>query len=339
MSYLPRLCALLTAGALLAFCPVHAKKKKTTAKTKPATPATQVAPKPGALTITPSGEDAGEERLQQQDLPFNIDVETEAPTVDPEVWIDTVLVHPVTRFPASRFSELTEADFRKVAAELGVETAVIKAVVDIEAGKSHQGFWRPMKPIINFDVSMYRRFAPDHGVSLKMAQKKQPVIFLRPNVKKYGSYQGGQYARLEAAYALNRESAMKSAFWGMFQIGGFNWRKCGTANVEEFVKLMSRSELDQLELFARFITNSGMLDDLRNKRWLAFATKYNGPRAKSRGYHTRLAASYAAHKEKEKRAVEESLLNKRVEDLIAAPLSPKAAPAPVAVKKHKPTRK
>lgn len=339
MIHLPRLCALLAAGALLAFCPVHAKTTKTKAKTKPKAPATQVAPKPGAITIEPSGEDADEERLQR-DLPFNIDVEAEAPTVDPEAWMDTVVVHPaIKNFPASRFSDLTEADYRAVAAELGLETAVIKAVVDIEAGKSHQGFWRPMKPVINFDLSMYRRFAPDHGVSIKTAQKKKPVIFMRPNVKKYGSYQGGQYARLEAAYELNRESAMKSAFWGMFQIGGFNWRKCGTSNVEEFVKLMSRSERDQLELFGRFIRNSGMLDDLRNKRWLAFATKYNGPRAKARGYHTRLAAAYAHHVQKEAEAVKESALNKRVENLIPTPLAPTAAPTPTPVEKHKPTRK
>ena len=139
---------------------------------------------------------------------------------------------------------------------------------------------------------MYRKFAPRHGVSLTKAKKKCPEIFARPNVRKYGSYQAGQYARLEAAYGIDEASAMESTFWGMFQIGGFNWRKCGTDSVQQFVKMMSRSERDQLELFARFITNSGMLDDLRAKRWLAFALKYNGPKARKRGYHTRLAAAY-----------------------------------------------
>ncbi len=35
---------------------------------------------------------------------------------------------------------LTENDYREVAKELGVETAVIKAVVDVEAGTAHKGF-------------------------------------------------------------------------------------------------------------------------------------------------------------------------------------------------------
>lgn len=43
----------------------------------------------------------------------------------------------------SRYSGLTEYDFRQVADELGVEVAVIKAVVAIEAGREMKGFWAP----------------------------------------------------------------------------------------------------------------------------------------------------------------------------------------------------
>ena len=100
--------------------------------------------------------------------------------------------------PDGHFSRLSEEDFREVAEELGVEVAAIKAVVDIEAGKAHKGFYQPGKPIINFDLSMYRKFAPKHGVSLTSARKKAPVIFARPDTRKYGSYQAAQYARLEA---------------------------------------------------------------------------------------------------------------------------------------------
>jgi hypothetical protein len=198
--------------------------------------------------------------------------------------------------PDSRYSKLTDRDYREVAEELGVEVAAIKAVVEIEAGKAHEGFYQPGKPIINFDLSMYRKFAPKHGVSLTKAGKQAPVIFASPNTKKYGSYQAAQYARLDAARAINAESAYESAFWGMFQIGGFNWRLCGCASADEFVEKMSRSERDQLELFAQLITRCGMVDALRQKQWLQFALKYNGPRAKSRGYHTRMASAYARYK-------------------------------------------
>ena len=87
-------------------------------------------------------------------------------------------------------------------------------------------------------------------------------------------------------------------FWGMFQIGGFNYKQCGCESVDEMVKLMSDSELMQLELFARFIKNAGMLDDLKKKNWAGFARKYNGTSYARRGYHTRMANAYAKFKKK-----------------------------------------
>lgn len=217
-------------------------------------------------------------------------------------WADSLLMlSSADLSPDRHFSRLSEEDFIEVAEELGVEPAAIKAVVDIEAGRAHEGFYQPGKPIINFDLSMYRKFAPRHGVSLSAARKKHPEIFSRPNTRRYGSYQAAQYARLDAARSIDKASALESAFWGMFQIGGFNWKLCGCASVEEFVEKMSRSERDQLELFAQLIKNCGMLEPLQHKQWLKFALKYNGPKAKARGYHTRMASSYARHKASDKK--------------------------------------
>ncbi len=193
-------------------------------------------------------------------------------------------------------SKLSEEDYKEVAEELGVEVAAIKAIVDIEAGQAQDGFFQPGKPIINFDVKMYRKFAPKHKVSISDAKKKAPVIFARPNISRYGSYQAAQYARLDAARSIDETSALESAFWGMFQIGGFNWKICGCDSVGQFVEIMSQSERAQLELFARLIKNCGMLEYLQKKQWLKFALRYNGPKAKARKYHTRIAAAYARHK-------------------------------------------
>ena len=100
--------------------------------------------------------------------------------------------------------------------------------------------------------------------------------------------------------SIDSVSAIEGTFWGMFQIGGFNYARCGAKNHSEFVRLMSRSERDQLELFAAFIRNAGLLPALQRKDWRAFARGYNGPSYASRGYHTRLASSYAKHAKKQK---------------------------------------
>lgn len=230
-------------------------------------------------------------------LPTPDELESETQAFD-RTWSDTTLYLPVVDLsPDRRYSRLNEEDFREVAEELGVEVAAIKAVVDIEAGKAHEGFFEEGKPIINFDLSMYTRAAKRHGVSLAKARKNHPVIFAKPNTRKYGSYQAAQWARMEAARSIDEESALEGAFWGMFQIGGFNWKLCGCDSVQQFVELMSRSERDQLELFGHLITACGMLPALQKKQWLAFATKYNGARAKARGYHRRMAAAYKRYKE------------------------------------------
>lgn len=200
---------------------------------------------------------------------------------------------PLELAPEYRHGRLTEDDFVEVAAEMDVEVAAIKAVVEIEAGKTHQGFWSEGKPLINFDLSMFRRFAARNGVALGKYRRSHSVVFARPNSARYGSQQAGQQARLDAARTIHDLSAIQGTFWGMFQIGGFNWKKCGADSPDEFVRLMSRSERDQLELFATFVRKSGLLPALQARNWSAFARGYNGPSFAARGYHTRMAAAYS----------------------------------------------
>ena len=203
----------------------------------------------------------------------------------------------VARFPsdslpasdrADRYSKLSDEDFRIVAEELGVEVAAIKAVVLIEAGKSMKGFFAPGVPVINFDRSMYNTYA--RRAANKRGAKGEKVP---PGLTGYGLR---EWTQLINARKTNADGAYMGTFWGMFQIGGFNYKLCGCSDVNEFVRIMSESEFSQLELFAKFITNTGMLADLKNKNWAGFARKFNGASYARRGYHTRMAAAYRRFK-------------------------------------------
>ena len=191
---------------------------------------------------------------------------------------------------------LEDDDYRRVADELGVEPAAIKAVVSIEAGTTHRGFYAEGKPVINFDLSVFRQMAARRNVNLGKYSRSHAVVFNRPNTARYGSYQKAQQARLDAAMTIDSISAIHGTFWGMFQIGGFNWKRCGASSVQDFVRRMSTSEQEQLTMFAEFIRNSGLLDALRSKNWSTFARGYNGPAYATRGYHTKLANAYARFK-------------------------------------------
>jgi len=195
---------------------------------------------------------------------------------------------------------LTEQDYQEVAEILDVETAAIKAVVDIEAGKQHQGFFAPGKPLVNFDLSMFRQHARRNGINLSRYSKSHATVFSRPNARRHGSTQAAQQERLRLARTIDNKTGIEGTFWGMFQIGGFNWKLCGCSSINEFVEKMSRSERDQLDLFANFIKNCGLDKHLRAKNWSAFAKRYNGTSYAARGYHTRLAQAYARYKAIEK---------------------------------------
>lgn len=199
---------------------------------------------------------------------------------------------PLDSVPAGdaehRYVELTDEDFRIVADELGVEVAAIKAVVFIEAGKQMKGFYAPGVPVVNFDNTMYRRCIAKAKGGKGDKNAKVPA-----GLKGYALR---EWQQLTNARRTNLDAANMGTFWGMFQIGGFNYKLCGCKSVDEMVELMSKSEFTQLELFAKFITNSGMLPDLKAKNWAGFARKYNGASYARRGYHTRMAAAYRKFK-------------------------------------------
>ncbi len=218
-------------------------------------------------------------------------------TILPSVVTDSAVIKRVSAFPADslppgdkdvRYSRLTEEDFRIVAEELGVELAAIKAVVLIEAGKQMKGFYAPGVPVVNFDRSMYRAHASKAKNKAGDKSAKVPAGL--------SGYALREWTQLVNARKVNCDGANMGTFWGMFQIGGFNYKLCGCSNINEFVKIMSESEFSQLELFAKFITNTGMLADLKNKNWAGFARKYNGASYKKRGYHTKMANAYRKFK-------------------------------------------
>lgn len=201
-----------------------------------------------------------------------------------------VQIDSVADEEASRYSGLTHADFVKVAEELGVEVAAIRAVVAIEAGSQMKGFWAPGVPVVNFDRSMYARYKS----KAKGGGDKNAAV-----PKGLSGYALREWTQLVNARRVNAAAADMGTFWGMFQIGGFNYRMCGCETIEEFVRLMSYSELEQLELFAAFITNAGMVPELRARNWSGFARKYNGASYARRGYHTKMANAYARFKKEE----------------------------------------
>lgn len=182
---------------------------------------------------------------------------------------------------------LTEIDYRNAATSLGVEVACIKAVTQVESRGS--GFIPIGAPVILFERHwMYKLLKAKLGYEPALSDVVDP---------KAGGYKGGtaEHTRLEKAVAIDRDCALQSASWGLFQIMGFHWKALGYLSVQQFVNAQYKSEGSQLDTFVRFIKiNPGMLAALKAKDWAKFAKLYNGPAYAKNKYDTKLAEAYAS---------------------------------------------
>lgn len=189
---------------------------------------------------------------------------------------------------AKKSVPLTNEDFERAADSLHVDVPTIQAVIDIEAGPNHKGFWTDGKPVVNFSIALFRREARKKGINLNNYAKTHRALFN----SKSGHTQPAVQERLDAAMSIDSVAAITSTYWGMFQIGGFNWERCGTASPLDFFMQMSESEQSQLNLFVVFLRSTDLDLPLQKHDWRSFARGYNGAAYAKRGYHTRLAKAY-----------------------------------------------
>jgi hypothetical protein len=178
---------------------------------------------------------------------------------------------------------LNEADYKQAADELGVEVAAIKAVHSIEAPRG--GFQDDGQPVILFERHKFS--AATGGIY----DKDYPDI----SNPKWGGYglSSTQHARLQRAAKLNRDAALASTSWGMFQILGSNYKQAGFADLQSYVNAMFESEHAQLEAFVTYIKNDKrLLKALQAKAWATFARLYNGSAYRENAYDVKLAAAF-----------------------------------------------
>lgn len=175
----------------------------------------------------------------------------------------------------------------RLSRQLEVEVATLRAVAEVESAGS--GFLPPPSdlPKVLFEGHVFHRLT--HG---RFDAEHPNLSYPTWDRKQYSGSSSGEWARLDAACVLDREAALQSASWGMFQIMGFNHAACGCGGVDAFVAAQSAGAEQQLALFARFIARAPYLDALRRRDWAAFARAYNGSGYRANAYDTRLRDAY-----------------------------------------------
>ncbi len=187
----------------------------------------------------------------------------------------------VTR-PARR---LSVEDFRDVARSIGCDVAAVRAVVDVEAAGS--GFLSDGRPKILFEAQWFSDFT-DGQFDDSNDDISSPIW--NPDLYVGGV---GEWDRLYRAVNLDRQSALKSASWGLGQVMGFNHPTAGYGDVESFVREMHESEGKQLAAMFNFIKNNQLARFLINRDWAGFAQRYNGESFRANQYDQKLADAYS----------------------------------------------
>ncbi|WKJ90882.1 N-acetylmuramidase family protein [Methylomonas montana] len=181
-------------------------------------------------------------------------------------------------------SKLQDNDFTQASTKLGCEVAAIRAVTEIES--KGDGFLVSKRPKILFEAHIFSR------LTYHCFDKSYPDISSKAWNKKLYKGNEDEYPRLIKAMAIDRNAALQSASWGMFQIMGFNYRASGYSAVERFVEDMFKSESEHLSAFVEYIKTNKLTSTLKDKNWAAFAAAFNGPDYAQNAYDTKMAAVY-----------------------------------------------
>jgi hypothetical protein len=235
-------------------------------------------------------------------------------------------------YPKPEF--FSDLQYQRMASELNVEVAAIKALVQQES-QGHPFLENGLPPILYerrhfFDLSVKKRdkeaeekereaekkVADSKGEKANGAPKKKthppkkkgppenpypkfPDLCF-PHGDQYGGGNLNQYEKLVRAAALDLDVAIQSCSWGGFQILGEYYSSCGCATPAEFAdKFMSGTD-GQMEIFIAFMKKekSAGVDGLKNHNWEQVATSYNGGgwRTKNPDYANNLKKFYEQFK-------------------------------------------
>lgn len=189
-------------------------------------------------------------------------------------------------FDASLKSEIAAA-----AARLGIEPAVLAAIVEVEAGGRLLARVNGRdEPLIRFEGHWFDRRLS--GEARRLARAAGLASPRAGNIANPAG-QAGRWRLLERAERIDRAAARESVSWGCGQVMGGHWKALGYDSVDALVDEARSGAAGQVRLMARYIAHAGLVPALRRHDWAAFARGYNGPAYAANAYDRRIAAAHA----------------------------------------------
>lgn len=175
---------------------------------------------------------------------------------------------------------------------LACEAAALRAVATVEAGAAG-AFNDDGTPVVLFERHKFERHTGGrfHGATLPNGKADWSLISW-PTWGGYGP-SSIQHAKLAHAVTLDREAALKSASFGLFQILGENYAAAGFPVLQDFVNAMYLDVDEHLRALVMFIRSNPRLHQaIRARDWPVVAFNYNGPRFMENRWDSKMQAAY-----------------------------------------------
>jgi hypothetical protein len=206
--------------------------------------------------------------------------------------------------PGSLAKDKKRTLIEKLSQELGIETSVALAFLEIETGG--QASFVKGRVKIKFEPHVFanndrmKKFGissdkiPWYDVGQSSKEMKRKWIELgKQEGWSYTENQDHQYKALQYAIAINEEMAYESISPGSFQVMGFNCKMVGYPTAKKMFEAFQASEELQVRSFFTFaLKRKGLLQALKDKNYLKAAQLYNGYSTKAPYYASKIEESY-----------------------------------------------
>lgn len=181
--------------------------------------------------------------------------------------------------------KLTREQIKILASEYNIPYASLMAVIKTETLSTGGYYPNTLIPVVRFENHKFHEFTGGKYI------ETNPTLSSVKFTNKFNLKGINEYYRFLQAYAIDKNAAIKATSWGLGQVMGFNYTVCAPT-LNAFVRLMYKSEYDQLIAVLKYCEINNLLRHLRTKDWDAFAEGYNGKYYRRNQYHIKLANWY-----------------------------------------------
>jgi hypothetical protein len=178
---------------------------------------------------------------------------------------------------------------------LNVEVWKIEVFAKVESS-SDGAYYDDGQPTLLYERHLFHRFTNGKFNLSKVSNIPHPYnILSSPNPGDYGN-KSWQHLKLRAAIKLDRDAALRSCSWGLFQILGDNWKRCGYLSLQDYINDVYQGGADShLRAFTFFIhSDSDLHRALKDGNWHTVGRLYNGRNYMQTGWYDKAMKAIAA---------------------------------------------